>query len=33
MNWQLELVALVLGVWIVAGLGLSVLTFKWDRSG
>ena len=33
MSWQLELVAIVLGVWIVAGLGLAVLTFKWDRSG
>lgn len=33
MNWQLELAAIVLGVWIVAGLGLSILTFKWDRSG
>ncbi|MCY3733535.1 MAG: ABC transporter permease, partial [Chloroflexi bacterium] len=33
MSWQLELAAIVLGVWIVAGLGLSILTFKWDRSG
>ena len=33
MSWQLELAAIVLGVWIVVGLGLSVLTFKWDRSG
>ena len=33
MGWQLELAAIVLAVWIVAGLGLSVLTFKWDRSG
>lgn len=33
MSWQLELAAIVLAVWIVAGLGLSVLTFKWDRSG
>ena len=33
MHWQLELGALVLGVWIVVGLGIAVLTFKWDRSG
>ena len=33
MTWQLELGALVLGVWIVVGLGVAVLTFKWDRSG
>ncbi len=33
MSWQLELAAIVLAVWIVVGLGLSVLTFKWDRSG
>lgn len=33
MSWQLEMAAIVLGVWIVAGLGLSILTFKWDRSG
>ena len=33
MNWQLDIAAIVLAVWIVAGLGLAVLTFKWDRSG
>ena len=33
MNWQLELGALVLGVWIVVGLALAIFTFKWDRSG
>lgn len=33
MTWQLELVAIVLAVWIVAGLALAVLTFRWDRSG
>jgi ABC-2 type transport system permease protein len=33
MSWQLELAAIVLAVWIVVGLGVSVLTFKWDRSG
>ncbi len=32
MSWQLELAALVLGVWIVGGLALALLTFKWDRS-
>lgn len=33
MSWQLELAAIVLAVWIVAGLGIAVFTFKWDRSG
>ena len=33
MNWQLDIAAIVLAVWIVVGLGLAVLTFKWDRSG
>lgn len=33
MNWQLDIAAIVLVVWIVVGLGLAVLTFKWDRSG
>ena len=33
MSWQLELVAIVLAAWIIAGLGIAVLTFKWDRSG
>ena len=33
MSWQLEIAAIVLAVWIVAGLGVAVLTFKWDRSG
>ena len=32
-SWQLEWVAIVLLIWIVAGLGLAVKTFKWDRSG
>ncbi len=32
-SWQLEWVALVLLIWIVAGLGIALLTFKWDRSG
>ena len=33
MSWQLDLAALVLAVWIVIGLGVAVVTFKWDRSG
>ena len=33
MNWQLDIAAIVLAIWIVVGLGLAVLTFKWDRSG
>lgn len=31
-SWQLELVAVVPLVWIVLGLLISRLTFKWDRS-
>lgn len=33
MTWQLDLAAVVLAVWIVAGIGVAVFTFKWDRSG
>lgn len=32
MDWQLELAALVLAVWIILGLAAALLTFKWDRS-
>ncbi len=32
MSWQLELGAGVLAVWIVLGLAVAILTFKWDRS-
>lgn len=30
-SWELPLVALVLGVWCVAGLAISSLTFRWIR--
>lgn len=32
MDWQLEIAALVLAVWIILGLAAALLTFKWDRS-
>ncbi len=32
-SWQLPLTALVLFVWLVAGLVLAVRTFRWQRAG
>jgi ABC-2 type transport system permease protein len=32
-SWELGRVALVLGVWCVAGLALCVLTFRWQERG
>ncbi len=32
-SWQLEWVAIVLLIWLVAGLALAVRTFRWDQSG
>ena len=32
-SWELEWVAIVLGIWIVAGLLFTMRTFRWDRRG
>ncbi len=32
-SWQLEWVAIVLLIWVVASLALAAATFRWDRSG
>lgn len=32
-SWELPRIALVLGIWVVAGLLLAKLTFRWTSNG